>query len=156
MEILKDKSSTNGVLYAARAIGKIGPDAKAATPLLVEALKMDDILIRREARSGLIAIGPDAKSALPALVEIYAKDFEQAKGHTDEKDKLNDLGNLFNHAYVMQKIDPGVNEALPSEYFENDVFSSRTIQTMSRENMMALWQRAVDSLKKKYPSPSPK
>ncbi len=54
---------------AAVALGKIGPDAKAAVPALIEALKDENSEMRRRVAVALGNIGPDAKAAVPALIE---------------------------------------------------------------------------------------
>lgn len=56
---------------AAAALGRIGPDAKAAVPALVEALK--DNSIRTDAATALGEIGGAAKDALPALEAAVAE-----------------------------------------------------------------------------------
>ncbi len=64
---------------AAQALGTIGPDAKAAVPALIEALK--DTSIRNDAVVALGNIGPDAKDAVPALREaITGKGNKKDKG----------------------------------------------------------------------------
>jgi HEAT repeat protein len=55
---------------AARTLGKIGPAARGAVPILVEALDDRDALVREHAAEALGEIGPDAKSAIPALVKV--------------------------------------------------------------------------------------
>jgi hypothetical protein len=54
---------------AAEAMGKIGPDAKAAIPALIAALKDNDKEVRRAATYALSNIGPEAKAAVPALTK---------------------------------------------------------------------------------------
>ncbi|MFL5340144.1 MAG: HEAT repeat domain-containing protein [Gemmataceae bacterium] len=52
-------------LFGARGLSKLGKQAKAALPELMEAAKNTDPVIRREAIDSLAAVGPDAKSAIP-------------------------------------------------------------------------------------------
>lgn len=54
---------------AARTLGKIGRAAKEATPMLVEAMKDPEPLVREHAAEALGDIGPDAKEAIPELVK---------------------------------------------------------------------------------------
>jgi HEAT repeat protein len=56
-------------LAAAAALGQLGRKAKAAVPVLVQALKDPHVHIRKLAALALGDIGPDAKDAIPALAE---------------------------------------------------------------------------------------
>jgi HEAT repeat protein len=56
-------------IYAARALGRIGPGAKDAAPALSKLLAEDDVDLRHEVLIALAAIGSDAAAAVPALVE---------------------------------------------------------------------------------------
>jgi HEAT repeat protein len=53
----------------ASILGKIGPEANAAVPALIEAFRDEDKFVRRIAAEALANIGPDAKAAVPALIE---------------------------------------------------------------------------------------
>jgi len=55
-------------LNAARALARIGPEAKSAVPALVTALNDADPLVRITAARALGQIGADASSAIPALI----------------------------------------------------------------------------------------
>jgi HEAT repeat protein len=52
---------------AARALGKVGPGAKPAAAVLIEALQ--EARVRRWAVYALGRIGPDARAAVPAMIE---------------------------------------------------------------------------------------
>jgi hypothetical protein len=93
LEVLKSDPASeldSGFLFtaAARAIGTFGPEARAAVPLLLAAVKVEpnsnmvfDIdwsapsytTPRLEAIRALARIGPDAKEALPLLRELAAR-----------------------------------------------------------------------------------
>ena len=60
---------------AVLALGKIGPEPKAAVPALIEALKDEYQEIRWHAANTLTDIGPDAKAAVPALIEALKDDY---------------------------------------------------------------------------------
>jgi HEAT repeat protein/S1-C subfamily serine protease len=55
-------------VFGARTLAKLGKQAKAALPDLMEAVKGGDPGVRRGALDTLSAIGPDAKTALPIYV----------------------------------------------------------------------------------------
>lgn len=52
------------------ALGRLGPEAKAAVPALIQALDPSNPMRSRAAIYALRNIGPDAKAAFPALVEM--------------------------------------------------------------------------------------
>jgi HEAT repeat protein len=55
------KDDDESVRYrVARALGHIGPDAKAAIPALIEALKEPDARVRVAAAEALMEIDPEA------------------------------------------------------------------------------------------------
>jgi HEAT repeat protein len=66
----KDRNSTRR-RGAANALQRIGPDARAAVPALIEALQDGDLMF--DAAMALGAIGPGAKAAVPALKELIKK-----------------------------------------------------------------------------------
>src|SRR5262249_48639546 len=53
---------------AADALGHAGPDAKAAVPLLIKAMKDMSPQVRGAAAGALGEIGPNAKDAIPVLM----------------------------------------------------------------------------------------
>jgi len=69
-EALKDKDLQ---FSAAKALEKIGPDAKVAVPALIEALKDEDF--RVNAARILGSIGTNAKAAVPALIELIDDEY---------------------------------------------------------------------------------
>jgi HEAT repeat protein len=60
-------------LIAAEALGRIGPEAKAAIPDLIAAMKGPDSRVRAEAARALGGIGPDAVPAIPELVRVLMR-----------------------------------------------------------------------------------
>jgi HEAT repeat protein len=64
---------------AARAIGQIGPPAREAVPLLVEAIGATSVDVRRPAIDALGRIGPDARDAVPAII----KEVDLPKDHVN-------------------------------------------------------------------------
>src|SRR5262245_16393192 len=62
------RANKNSVILT---LGEIGPDAKAAVPLLIEALKDENL--HYEAVVALGDIGPEAKAAVPALLAGFRK-----------------------------------------------------------------------------------
>ena len=82
---------------AAEALGKIGPEAKAAVPGLIEALK--DEAVRWKAGEALGKIGPGAKAAVPALIEALKDEKEYIRREVVE---------------ALGKIGPGAKAAVPA------------------------------------------
>jgi hypothetical protein len=70
---LEDKDPTARA-DAGRAIGIMGPQAKAAVPALIKALKDPEPSVRDWACYGLSNIGPHAKDAVPALEDLLLHD----------------------------------------------------------------------------------
>ena len=70
MELFKDERyETRGL--AAEALGRIGPEAKAAVPGLMGLLKDEDKEVRSKAAMALCGIhAPEAKEALRVLIEL--------------------------------------------------------------------------------------
>ncbi len=54
---------------AAKALQHMGPEAKAAIPVLIEVLQDKDKLVRANAARALGKIGPEAEPAIPALMQ---------------------------------------------------------------------------------------
>jgi HEAT repeat protein len=61
---------------AAKELGEIRPEAKAAAPDLIAALKDQDASVRADAAFALRNIGPEAKAAVPAL-RVALKDRDE-------------------------------------------------------------------------------
>jgi len=55
-----------------RALGKIGPEAKASIPQLALALKDAIPKVRSNAAQSLGQMGAEAKSAIPALIAAFS------------------------------------------------------------------------------------
>ncbi len=72
VEIIKNKTPRDEFFNAIMAIGRIGPEAKATVPLLIEALKVKRV--QSSALEALARIGPEAKAAVPALTDILKSD----------------------------------------------------------------------------------
>jgi hypothetical protein len=74
--MLYAETQDRGVRWAAvRAIGEIGPKAKAAVPTLIEILRRDSIdrAMEYSAVWALGEIGPEAAPAVPALIEYLPR-----------------------------------------------------------------------------------
>ena len=63
-------------IYAASTLGRIGPAAKIAVPVLIEALKDKRAGVRSRAATALGQIGPAANAAVPALRSLSESDPE--------------------------------------------------------------------------------
>jgi len=77
---------------AAMALGIIGPEAKAAVPVLISTLNDEDAGVRFRAAEALGRVGPEAMQAVPALFEAM-------------KDKDKNVSEAA--AGSVKKIDPG-------------------------------------------------
>ena len=138
LELLKDKTSPATVTAAARAVYYMGPQAKAAVPLLAEALKINDWQVRRIVIIALHSIGPEAKPALPAMIDFLG-DFIKQKGEAgDHWREAQELGSFFGQALL--KIDPEIQKLVPG----------REINQLKATG----WEEVYDALKKKYPTPN--
>ena len=60
-------------LIAAFALGRIGPEARAAIPDLIAALSGPDSRVRGEAARALGLMGPDARAAIPELIRLISR-----------------------------------------------------------------------------------
>ena len=73
---------------AAKAVARIGADAKAATPALIEALSTEDTSYFHETHTSIVkaigSVGLDAEPAVPHLVKLLGQ--QDASGVTDSRD----------------------------------------------------------------------
>ena len=78
IEVLQDE---DGLVRAtaARALGKIGPEAERAVPALMRAIQDQVMIVRMGAAMGLGGIGPKAKEAIPVLAEALQSQNEDHK-----------------------------------------------------------------------------
>ena len=89
VSILKQQDPEARV-FGARVLAKLGKQAKAAIPDLLEAAKSADAGIRREAIDSLAAIGPDAKTAAP----LYVAALKDASDSGVRQSALHALGQI--------------------------------------------------------------
>ena len=66
---------------AAVALGLIGPEARAAVPLLIDALQDEDKYLRGHAATTLGQLGRPAGSAVPALAKALGDDDEDVRAN---------------------------------------------------------------------------
>jgi HEAT repeat protein len=80
IKILKDEKSPEPVRYGAvEVLGKIGPAAKGAVPVLIESLKNQNHVLRNKAVIALGKIGEEAGDAIPALKDALKDDDESIR-----------------------------------------------------------------------------
>jgi RNA polymerase sigma factor (sigma-70 family) len=147
LDVLKDKTSSRAALRrAAESVGMIGPKAKAAAPLLAQALKMDDWDVRYYAFIALSQIGPDSKPALPAMIEVLG---DLLKTH--RRDLKRGETNLWDPSVLgkaLSKIDPEIQEIVPGGQLFGGAYTPGAGGSL--EDRLAAWQQAYESLKKRY------
>jgi len=85
--------------YAIQVVRRLGPEAAAAVPALIEALQDKDPSIVKEAEFALGAIGPEASAATDALIQALTNDDEQVR---------------FTACYALGQIGPAARAATPS------------------------------------------
>ncbi|MBU0881530.1 MAG: GNAT family N-acetyltransferase, partial [Candidatus Omnitrophica bacterium] len=68
--LIKALGNNNGIvcLYAAKALGNIGPEARGAIPALIKILEYNNSSVWYSAAEALGKIGPEARGAIPALI----------------------------------------------------------------------------------------
>ena len=92
-------------LIAAEALGRIGPDAKAAIPNLIAALSGPDSRVRSEAARALGGIGPAAAPAIPELIRILTRgpiDHSTTRRTAFRKARM---GRLMSRSHVSQAVE---------------------------------------------------
>ena len=77
IKVLQDKKLGGSRLSAARALGGIGPDAKAAVPALIDAMRESDWKDRDGAAEALGDIAQRLHKTIPALVEAMGRDDDE-------------------------------------------------------------------------------
>jgi HEAT repeat protein len=84
MQVLKSEELAGSHFVAAEVLGKIGPGAGPAVPLLIEGLRHHyDHRARVEMARALGGIGPAAKDAVPALIQaLKRKDLTESRRHS--------------------------------------------------------------------------
>ncbi|MDZ4817700.1 MAG: HEAT repeat domain-containing protein [Planctomycetota bacterium] len=85
--------------YSVAILTRIGPDAAAAVPDLIEALSVDNLEFRRSVNLALAAIGPAAKGAVPALI--------------NELNDVKSVETVPSAAFALGKIGPDAAAAVP-------------------------------------------
>ena len=80
-------------------LGNIGPEAKAAVPVLIDALDDKEPSVRQYALSALVSIGPEARAAAPVLMETLTK-IQQ------DKDSWRHRGDIENILNALAKMGP--------------------------------------------------
>ncbi len=112
--------------YAVRLIARLGREADAAVPALIEVLgqqtdSAEDVEFTREAHFALSAIGPGAKAAIPVLVKALASSDEEVAASA---------------AYALGKIGGEARAAVPALQ-RGETSESVIVQAAS---VFALWQ----------------
>ena len=173
LEVLKEKTPKNGFSPAVRALGLIGPEAKASVPFLAKLLKpgsWDDpraTEVRGYCIYSLGGIGPEAKPAIPQIIELYGDylknaqpmtplfpgKFQGKKGKQNPVEGYDDSSVPFIAMYALLKIDPEIRKILPVEIQNfcgpgnvNNVNDGQFERFLARE----FWEQAYEALTTKY------
>jgi HEAT repeat protein len=100
---------------AARSLGRIGPQASAAVPALIEALKDEDESVRMFAAWALPRVGPQAKD-VPALIEA----FKGRRGVSGVAEALGQIGPEAKDALPALRERPGIWSAYAIVQIDSD------------------------------------
>ena len=155
LELLKDKSSPNVISRAAEAVAVIGPEAKAAVPLLTQALKMDNGVQGRSIIKALARIGPAAKPAIPAMIDYFGEYIQSKEFLAAKKLEKSEGGSVFGSGSLvvtlveaLLKIDPEIKGILPEGVLLAG--GARSASDLNLRATPTAWQQAHDALKKNY------
>jgi HEAT repeat protein len=121
----------------------VGPEAKEAVPALTQALKHSKDELGQAAIAALRDIGPAARAAVPALIDVLAR-------HLDDKESH--VRNAV--AQALMAIKPETASLLPESAHPLGVTFYQPVTsyqaTLRRDDPPGLWEKALQSLKKKY------
>ena len=96
-------SDPNVRKHCASALGRIGPNAKAAVPQLTKTLQDEDLVLRRLAAEALWLIDGNADLVVPALAEILV----------EQSGRINE-GEVQQAARLLSRIGPDASAAVPA------------------------------------------
>jgi tRNA A-37 threonylcarbamoyl transferase component Bud32 len=167
LEVLKETKSANAFSRAADAVGNIGPKAKAAAPLLFQALKMDNDVQWQSPIYALGRIGPAAKPAIPAMIDFFgeylkSKEFLKSMdlksmgvgGKKKPGSGLPQRPLVVTLMEALLRIEPEIKGILPEGIFFKTQKGEFTLTVLSSAPA-TLWQEAYDALKTKYQEQKP-
>jgi len=153
LEVVKDKIASNARNAAIGALARIGPEAKAAVPLLTQVLKEEGSTPNYSTIDALRAMGEAAKPAVPVLIDSAGR-FIQWTVDSKRTDLL--VGNSIPDRIVqtLTVIEPAmkleIHNILPKEV--RDYLNGRRFGgTAAPPDPVTEWRRVFDELRKKYP-----
>ncbi len=116
---------------AARVLGRLGPQAKEATPALVKSLDADDPEFRREVIFTLSRIGPAAAEAAPALTKLIESQEEPT---------------ALSAMYALGSIGPAAKDAVAAlnKQTESDSFLRRVTAAWALASIQPDNKQAID------------
>lgn len=152
IEVVKDKTSSAGRSHAIKALGNIGPDAKAAVPWLAQVLQSEDARLEYEAFGALYSMGPAAKPAVPALIDALGRALQF---HQDKKMDIDQGSKPARIVQILLTIDPDIQNDLPREFVLSlhprlGGPSLGATPGPTAGERAAQWQEVFLKLKKKY------
>jgi hypothetical protein len=125
---------------AAIAIAKIGPEAKAAIPVLMERLDDEDWQVRKAAADALANLEPEAKKAVPALTAMLRDEEWQVRKSA---------------AYALIAIGKGLKPAIPNliEAVNDEEWQVRKPAVMALGMIGSDARKAVPALRERLNDP---
>ena len=117
IEALKneDDSDEEVISEAAKALGKIGPEAKDAVPALINVLNYEYGNVKQYAAEALGNIGSEVKGTIPALIKVLKNEYEDSDVRKSAARALGKIGPTAKDAV------PVLVEALKNEYENKDI-----------------------------------
>jgi HEAT repeat protein len=131
---------------ACYALGRFGPDAAPAVPVLLDALRCDDTETRIQAARALGEIGPAARDALPALREAEHEQIERNSSQVRR-----------NAESAIKKIEggPGAVEVLLGQLQSPNIADERVLAAQALARIGPDARAAVPALKRALESKDP-
>jgi len=151
LEVVKDKTASNARNAAIGALARIGPEAKAAVPLLTQVLKEEGSTPNYSTIDALRAMGEAAKPAVPVLIDAAGR-FIQWTVDSKRTDLLLDNSIPRRIVQTLTVIEPAmkleIHNILPAKMREHLRGQAGFPPQLDAATE---WRRLFEELRKKYP-----